>query len=48
MAKQFKKKIQKPGLKREDAHDRTKCREGVQMIAMRNILSPPLTWTKQD
>jgi len=40
--------MQKAGLKREDAHDQTKWREGVQMIAMRNIQPPPLTGTKPD
>jgi len=45
--KQVKKKMQKAGLKREDAHDRTKWR-GVQTIALRNIWLPPLMGTKLD
>jgi len=40
--------MQKADLKREDAHDRTKWREGVQTIAMRNIRPLPLTGTKPD
>jgi len=42
------KEMQKVGLKREDTHDRTKWREGVQKIAMRNIRPSPLTGTKPD
>jgi len=45
--KQVEKEIQKAGLKREHAHDRTKWR-GVLTIAMRNIRPPPLTGTKPD
>jgi len=43
---QVEKEMQKPGLKREDAHDRTKWREDVQTIAVRNTRPPPLTGTK--
>jgi len=45
--KQVEKEMQKAGLKRKDAHDRTKWRD-VQTIAMRNIRPPPLTRTKPD
>jgi len=41
--------MQNAGLKREYVHDRTKWREGVQTIAMRNIRPAPLTgqnWIK--
>jgi len=46
--KQVEKEMQKAGLKREDAHDRTKWKEGVQTITMRNIRPPSLTGTKPD
>jgi len=45
--KQVEKEMQKTGFKRMDVHDQTKWR-GVQTIAMRNILPPPLTGTKPD
>jgi len=44
----LRKKWNKASLKTEDAHDRTKWREGVQTIAMRNIRPPPLTGTKPN
>ena len=46
--KQVEKEMQKTGLQKEDAQDRTKWREGVKSIAMRNIRPPPLTGTKPD
>jgi len=42
------KEMQKAGLKRKDAHDQTKWREGVQTIAVRNTRPPTLTGTKPD
>jgi len=44
--KQAEKEMQRASLKREDAHDRTKWREVVQMIAVRNIWPPLLKETK--
>ena len=44
--KQVEKEMKRAGLRREDAYDRGRWREGVQTIAMKNIRPPPLTGTK--
>ena len=46
--KKVEENIDKVGLKREDALDRTEWRKGIQKMAIRKIRSPPVTGKKTN